>query len=57
MRNIINYSTIIFSFALAASFLSSTLAIDLKLKNYNKKSFWLDKKNKIEKIEDLKNQY
>ena len=35
MRNIINYSTIIFSFALAASFLSSTLAIDLKLKNYN----------------------
>ena len=29
----------------------------LKLKNYNKKSFWLDKNNKIEKIEDLKNQY
>ena len=35
MRNIINYSIIVFSFALAASFLSSTLAIDLKLKNYN----------------------
>ena len=29
----------------------------LKLKNNNKKSFWLDKNNKIEKIEDLKNQY
>jgi len=29
----------------------------LRLKNYNKKSFWLDKKNKIEEIEDLKNQY
>ena len=29
----------------------------LKLRNKNKKSFWLDKNNKIEKIEDLKNQY
>ncbi len=35
MRNILKYSFIIFSFALASSFLMSTFAIDLKLKNFN----------------------
>ena len=35
MRNILKYSFIIFSFALASSFLMSTFAIDLKLRNFN----------------------
>lgn len=35
MKNIFKFSFIIFTFALSASFLISTLAIDLKLKNFN----------------------
>ena len=35
MKNIYKFSFIIFSFALASSFLISTFAIDLKLKNFN----------------------
>ena len=35
MKNILKYSFIIFSFALGSSFLISTFAIDLKLKNFN----------------------
>ncbi len=35
MKNILKYSFIIFTFALASSFLISTFAIDLKLKNFN----------------------
>ena len=35
MRNILKYSFIIFSFALASSFLMSTFAIDLKLRKFN----------------------
>ena len=35
MKNILKYSFIVFSFALGSSFLISTLAIDLKLKNFN----------------------
>jgi predicted MFS family arabinose efflux permease len=35
MKNILKYSFIIFSFALTSSFLISTFAIDLKIKNFN----------------------
>ena len=35
MKNIYKFFFIIFSFALASSFLISTFAIDLKLKNFN----------------------
>ena len=38
MKNILKYSFIIFSFALGSSFLISTFAIDLKLKNFNETS-------------------